>query len=197
MFKRIGVELDRTNLANWMIQCGELIQPLINLLHEQLLERPLVHMDETTLQVLKEPDKPPQSKSYLWLMASFSEQPITLYHYDPSRSQDIPKQLLNDSVEALMVDGYQGYQLACANYATKRLGCWAHARRKFVEAQKLQAKGKTGKPDQALALIQKLYAIEKKLKHDPPDKRFDIRQQQAKPIIDKLHVTNNVKLTHL
>lgn len=197
MFKRIGVELDRTNLANWMIKCGELIQPLINLLHEQLLERSLVHMDETTLQVLTEPGKAAQSKSYLWLMASFAEQPVTLYHYDPSRSQDIPRQLLNESINALMIDGYKGYQLACDEYSIQRLGCWAHVRRKFVEAQKLQQKGKTGKPDQALAFIQKLYQVEKKCKNDPPDKRFEIRQQQAKPIIDKIHAWLQRSLPHV
>ena len=185
-FQRLGIQLNRANLANWMVRCGELIQPLINLLHEQLRDRPLIHMDETTLQVLKEPDKAPQSHSYWWLMASFTDRPITLFHYDPSRSQQVPKALLNASVNTLMVDGYKGYQLACDHYCIKRLGCWAHARRKFVDAQKLQPKGKTGKADQALAFIQKLYVIEKKTKDDPPDKRYTIRQQQAKPIVDKI-----------
>lgn len=186
IFDRIGIHLDRTNLANWMIKSGQLIQPLINLLHDQLLEQPVVHMDETRLQVLNEPGKTPQSHSYLWLMASFGKQPITLYHYQPTRSQTVPHQLLSPSIKALMVDGYSGYQLACQQHNIQRLGCWAHARRKFVEAQKLQPKGKTGKPNQALAFIQKLYLIEKKTKADPPDKRLEIRQQQAKPIIDKL-----------
>lgn len=85
-----------------------------------------------------------------------------------------------------MVDGYEGYERACAHYGIIRLGCWAHARRKLVDAQKLQKKGKTGKADQGLSFIQKLYAIETKIKTEPPDKRYDIRQQQAKPIIDKL-----------
>ena len=197
IFKRIGIELDRSNLANWMVKCGELIQPFINLLHEQLLERPLLHMDETTLQVLNEPGKQAQSKSYLWLMASFAEQPIILYHYDPSRNQDIPKQVLSESIHALMVDGYQGYQLACDDYSIQRLGCWAHARRQFVEAKKLQAQGKTGKPDQALAFIQKLYAIEQKIKDDPPDKRKEARQQQAKPIMDKIETWLQKSLPHV
>jgi transposase len=76
MFKRIGIALDRSNLATWMIKSGELIQPLVNLLRDQLQERPLVHMDETTLQVLNEPGKNAQSNSYLWLMASFTGQPM-------------------------------------------------------------------------------------------------------------------------
>ena len=198
MFKRIGVELDRTNLANWMVRCGELIQPLINLLHDQLLERPLLHMDETTLQVLKEPHKTAQSNSYLWLMASFTQKPITLFHYDPSRSQQIPKALLQTtSTQALMVDGYQGYQSACDDYQIKRLGCWAHVRRYFMNAKKLQPKGKTGKADQALSWIQKLYLIEKQTKDDPPDQRYQVRQQQAKPIIDKMATWLEKGLPHV
>ncbi len=85
-----------------------------------------------------------------------------------------------------MVDGYEGYQKACNDYGIERLGCWAHARRKFVDAQKLQAKGKTGKPDQAIAYIQKLYRIEAAIKDSPPDQRYQIRQQQAKPLLDNI-----------
>ena len=87
IFKRLGIELDRTNLANWMIRCGELVQPLINVLQDRLLEQPVIHMDETTLQVLEEPGKTAESNSYLWLLASFTEDPIILFHYHPSRSQ--------------------------------------------------------------------------------------------------------------
>ena len=197
MFKRIGIELDRTNLANWMVRCGELIQPLINLLHDQLLDRPLVHMDETTLQVLKEPGKSAQSKSYLWLMASFTDKPITLFHYHPSRSQQVPIDLLDDSINTLMVDGYKGYQQACDDYHIKRLGCWAHARRYFMDAKKIQPKGKTGKADQALAWIQKLYLIEKQIKDDPPDQRYHIRQQQAEPIIKQINIWLDKSLPHV
>ena len=189
ILSRTGIDLDRSNLANWMIRCGELIQPLYNLMHEQWLQRKVIHMDETTLQVLKEPDKPAQSKSYMWLMASFGQQPITLFHYASGRSQQIPlEQLEGTQTQALMVDGYNGYQQACTDYEITRLGCWAHARRKFVDAQKLQTKGKTGKADQALAFIQKLYVIEKKIKDKPSDERYSIREQQAKPIIDKIKV---------
>ena len=86
-----------------------------------------------------------------------------------------------------MVDGYEGYQSVCDQQQLTRLGCWAHARRKFVEAQRQQPKGKTGKADQAIAFIQKLYAIEKRSKELPPDERHQLRQQQAKAVIDKLH----------
>ena len=62
IFKRLGIELDRGTLAHWMIRCGELIQPLIDLITEGILEQSRVHMDETTVQVLKEPGKRAKSK---------------------------------------------------------------------------------------------------------------------------------------
>jgi len=196
IFKRSEILLDRTNLSNWMIRCGELVQPLINLIQERILQQPVVHMDETTVQVLKEPDKFAQSKSYMWLMASFGQHSMVFYHYSPTRQQEVPKQLLNDEVQTLMVDGYQGYQLACDQYRITRLGCWAHARRKFVDAQKIQPKGKTGKADQAIAFIQNLYRIEKSIKEKTVEERYRFRQAEAKPIIEKMHKWLQKSLTH-
>ncbi len=186
MFKRSGIELDKASLANWMIRCGQLVQPLINRWQDHLQEQAVLHMDETTVQVLNEPDKTPQSKSYMWVMTNTGATPIVLFHYANTRRRDIPLQLLDNYSGALVVDGYEGYQAVCDQNTLHRLGCWAHARRKFVDAQRVQPKGKTGKADQALAFIQKLYAVEKQAKGQPPDERYRIRQDKAQPIIDKL-----------
>jgi len=189
LFKRVGVELDRTTLANWMIRCGELVQPLINRIHEHLLAQSVLHMDETPVQVLKEPGKTPQSKSTMWVLASSAQSRHlgVLFHYSPHRSQDIPTQLLHDFQGALMVDGYEGYRAVCETNGISRLGCFAHARRKFIEAKQQQPKGKTGKADQALSFIQKLYLIERQTKDQALDaeQRHKLRQQ-ARPILDKL-----------
>jgi len=187
IFKRIGVELDRTTLANWMIKMGVLVQPLINRLSEIANEQSILHMDETPLQVLNEPGRAAQSKSYMWVLATTqSSVPIVLYHYSASRGSEVPSTLLPDFTGALMVDGYNGYGAVCTNNQLTRLGCWAHARRKFIDAQRQQPKGKTGKADIALGCIQKLYRIEKLSKDSPVHERLAIRRAQAKPIIDKL-----------
>ena len=70
IFQRLGVDIPRATFANWMIQCGQLIQPLINLLHDDLLTRDIILADETPLQVLKEPGRAAQTKSYLWCYRS-------------------------------------------------------------------------------------------------------------------------------
>ena len=200
IFKRIGIELDRTTLANWMIRCGELVQPLINLISEHVQRQTVVHLDETTVQVLNEPGKTPQSQSYMWVMACYGEQPAILFHYAATRSGSVPELLLGaldqQQRPALMVDGYEGYQRICNEQNLVRLGCWAHARRKFIEAQKLQPKGKTGKADQVLAYIQQLYAIEREVRDKPADECYRIRQQQARPVIDKLKTWLEKTLQH-
>lgn len=189
IFERLGVHLDRTTLANWMIACGQLVQPLINLLWDQIRQMPVVHMDETPVQVLAEPGRKPQSKSYMWVTAAGPPNAGTvLFHYAPTRSGQVPKDLLGDYAGALMVDGYEGYDGLCTTTQIERLGCWAHARRKFVEAQRLQPKGKTGTPDQALALINKLYGVERSLKGATTDEVHDARQAQAILLLDRLHV---------
>ena len=97
-----------------------------------------------------------------------------------------PKDMLRDYRGALMVDGYEGYAAVCEAQTLQRLGCWAHARRKFVAAKKLQPKGKAGRADQALAHIQKLYAIERQAKDLSPAERGAYRDEHAKPVLDKL-----------
>ena len=90
ILQRIGVDLPRATLANWMIQAGGLIQPVINLLRDRLLAYDILQMDETPVQVLKEPGKNAQSKSYLWLQRGGPpEQPVVLYDYDPGRGTEV------------------------------------------------------------------------------------------------------------
>lgn len=187
IFKRINIELDRTTLANWMIACGKLIQPLINLIHERMLEQNILHADETRVQVLNEPGRAAETQSFMWVLRSTAPTcAAVLFHYEPTRSGKAAEALLRDYQGTLMVDGFSGYNGVCDKNQIHRLGCWAHARRKFVDAQKMQPKGKTGKADQALAYIQQLYRIESDIKEKTSIEKFTSRQNQSKIIIDKL-----------
>lgn len=196
-FKRIGIELDRTTLANWIVGVGNLVQPLINLIHERMLEQNVLHADETRVQVLNEPDRAPQTQSFMWVLRSkILTCSAVLYRYEPTRSGYAAKELLGDFKGALMVDGYSGYNPVCEQNTIVRLGCFAHARRKFVDVQKTQTNGKAGKSDQALAFIQSLYAIESTIKDKSREEKFIARQQQAKLILDKLHAWLIKSLPH-
>ncbi|VAW87175.1 Mobile element protein [hydrothermal vent metagenome] len=188
ILKRIGVELPRATLANWMIQAGQLIQPVINLLRERLLSNDILQMDETTVQVLNENGKSAQSKSYLWLQRGGpANQPVVLYDYDPGRGSGVPTRLLDGFTGYFQTDGYSGYNAAVAIHGLTHVGCMAHARRKFSEAVKAQGKKKKkGKAHQGLALIQALYRVEKEARPLNPEARWQHRQTHAQPLLDEL-----------
>lgn len=188
--KRLGVELPRSTLANWMIKAGVFVQPLINLLRESMLDYDIIAMDETRCQVLKEPGKTPQSQSFMWIQRGGPpDQPIVLFDYDPSRSQQVPVRLLQDYRGYLQTDGYEGYNKVCSQNGIVQLGCWAHARRKFDEALKSQGKLKVKKVSLAatgLKRIQCLYAVERQAKELTPVQRYELRQSRSIPVLKDL-----------
>lgn len=187
IFARHGVEIPRNTLARWMVQAGERLQPLVAALRRHLLQAPLIHMDETTLQVNTEVNRLASSTSYMWLQRGGPPgQQVVLFDYDASRAGRVPVRLLGDYTGRLVTDGYEGYAEVVRKNGILHAGCWAHARRKFVEAQKVQPKGKTGKADWALNQIRKLYAVEKQAKALDADARRELRDQKSRPLITQL-----------
>ncbi|WP_209326973.1 IS66 family transposase [Pseudoalteromonas sp. PA2MD11] len=186
MFKQYGIELSQQTMSDWVIKSATLFTPLIKRLKAELLKQPLLNADETTVNVVKS-DK---INSYMWVYCSGADSPkpdnpipnIVLYDYHNSRAASCVMNYLDDYQGYLHVDGYQAYEKTQATL----VGCWAHARRKFIEAKKLQGKNKTGKADVVLSLIQKLYGIESRLKGKPADELYHTRQTQSKPILSKL-----------
>lgn len=188
ILRRIGVELPRATLANWMIQAGILIQPLINLLRDRLLAYDILQMDETPVQVLNEPGKRAQSTSWLWLQRGGPpDQPVVLYDYDPGRGAGVPKRLLDGFKGYLQTDGYDGYNAVVTVNGLAHVGCMAHARRKFSEAVTAQGrKTQRSKAHRGLALIQKLYRVEKQTRKLTPEERHAQRLRHARPILDEM-----------
>ena len=187
MLSRHGVDISRQTLARWVIQCGEQLQPVLNLMRDKLFEYPVLHCDETRVQVLHEPGRDPAAQSWMWVQTGGSpDKPVILFDYSTSRAQEVPLRLLEGYRGYLMTDDYAGYNAVAAQEGIERLACWAHARRKFVDAQKVQPKGKTGRADMALTLINKLYGIERDLKEASDTDRFEARQQRSQPILEQL-----------
>lgn len=193
ILQRIGVDLPRATLAAWMVRLGILVQPLINLLREVMLGYDVLHMDETTVQVLKEPGKAAESKSYMWVQRGGPpRQPIILFDYDPSRSHGVPLRLLEGYTGYLQVDGFDGYNAIGKTPGVILVGCMAHARRKFDEALKAQGTAhqhdpmKVGNVQQGLQAIQALYRIEREVKTASPEERYRLRQEKAKPLIETM-----------
>lgn len=188
IFKRHDIDLTRGTMGSWMVRLGELVQPLINLLHERLIESSYLQMDETRTQVLNEEGKRAESKSYMWVRHMPGKNPIILFTYDPSRSGQVPMKLLEDFKGHLQVDGYDGYAevVRQSQGSITRGGCMAHARRRFKKAA--DSSKKPGIANKGLKFIQKLYKIEDEIRYRSPDERHRIRQAKAKSIIDELRV---------
>jgi transposase len=191
IIKRYGGDITRTTLANYVIALAKLTQPLINLIRESQNSGPLIMADETRIQVLKEPGYSPTGDKFMWVtLGGKPDQQSVLFAYDPSRGGHIPMRLLDGFTHGyLQTDGYAGYNEVCRENILIQLGCWDHGRRKFIEAQKVQPKGKhvkVSKADMALSFINKLYMIERKIKHLSGDERFAVRQEKSVPILKQL-----------
>lgn len=170
-----------------MLRVASQLEPLMQKLQERLLASHMLYMDETPVQVLNEPDKSPQSRSYMWVQKGGPpEKTVVRFNYDPSRATAVPKKLLSGYQGVLMTDGYKPYRTVAQSRKLVHLCCWAHSRRKFVEAQKSQPAGKAGKAQVASSLIAKLYAIEKSVSLSDAATRHRTRQEQSVPVLNKL-----------
>ena len=207
MFKRLGQEVSRTSMAHWIIRLDEVFQPLINLLREEQNNATYLQADETRIQVLKEEGKTAQSDKWMWVTRGGPPgRPSVLFEYDPSRAGSVPVRLLDGFSGILQADGYSGYSQVCKESGLTRIGCWDHARRKFIEATRAAPKGKgkgkdkskskasTGLADVALGYIGKLYAIEREQKERSDAERYQARQTRSMPLLAELKtwLDNNV-----
>ena len=193
IIERYGGNISRTTLANWIIRLDGVFAPLINLLREHQLSGDYLQADETRIQVLKEDGKLATSDKWMWVVRGGPpDQPAVLFHYDPTRSGKVPMRLFDGFVGVLQTDGCSSYNEACRENEITPIGCWDHARRKFVEAEKAAPAKKKGakvsKASVAISKIRKLYAIEKRLEKLPEDQdKGEYRRQLAQPILDDLY----------
>jgi len=190
---RYGGSITRTSMANWIIRLFEPFMPLINLMKEHQLESDYLQADETRIQVLKEPGRAATSDKWMWVIRGGPpDQPVVVFEYDASRCAEVPSRLLEGFSGTLQTDGYAGYNKVCRENNIIRIGCWDHARRKFVDAvkgmsTKQNRSTKVSKADVALSKIRKLYAIEDNIKSLSPKERYEQRQQQSLPILKDLN----------
>jgi transposase len=184
---RIGVELSRATMCSWAIQVAQRLEPLLELLREKIRAGPYVQIDETTLQVLKEVDREPESKSYMWVYRGGEpEKPSLIYQYFPSRSGEVPFEFLDNYKGYVQTDGYKGYDKVGRKPGILMLGCWSHARRKFVDVTKVSSNGHSA--HDMLELIHRLYEVEHAAAQGKlaPSRIAELRQQKAQPILTKI-----------
>jgi transposase len=200
-FTRLGVNLPRATMCNWAMKAALACEPLLAMLEKQIRSGPLINIDETTVQVLAEPGRAPTTKSYMWIFRGGPpEKPALVYQYHPSRSGDVAASFVKKYKGVVQTDGYAGYDFLDKQSDIHHIGCWAHARRKFMDADKGSGKGKkTGSADLAVSYIRKLYAVEHEGRKNEygPEQMRTLRQKKSKPIIEDFYKWLGKKSLHV
>ncbi|HKM36168.1 MAG TPA: IS66 family transposase [Thiopseudomonas sp.] len=191
-FKGLGQSIYRNNMAQWCMRFADEAKPLLRLMREVQNSGSYLQADETRLQVLKEDGKTAQSDKWMWVIRGGPPSQLSvLFEYDPSRAGSVAVRLLDDFEGVLQADGYSGYSAVCKANSITRIGCWDHARRKFVEADKSadsKAKFKIGtvsKADVALGYIRKLYRVETNIADKTDEERLKARQEISMPVLNE------------
>ena len=179
-----GVNVNRATLGNWVLKAArEHLFPLYDLMKDELLKATVIAADETDVQVLKEKDKTPSSKSKMWVYRSIDLEgtpPIVLFEYQPGRAGSYAASFLKGFTGSLMTDAYAGYNaVAGVNHCY----CFAHLRRYWHNAlpkNKAGSKAKIG-----LDYVGKLFELEREWKELPSSERYLKRNEHAKPVLDE------------
>lgn len=189
IWNRLGITLPRNTVCGWIMSAFEVCMPMRDALLEELVASNYLQADETTMQVMDEPNRKNTSTSYMWVYRNHRpDKKVVLFDYQETRHAQWPKQILNDFKGYLQTDGYKGYDWVNDRPDIIHLGCFAHAKRPFAQLVKIAKT--TGKSHQAVAYIQKLYALEKiaRENHYTAQQRYELRLKKAKPILDELKI---------
>ena len=192
-FARYDLDLSTKTMANWIIQCADrYLQPLYDLMKEELLRSKYLHGDETRIQVIDEPDQKGSTQNWMWVYLtdeSSGSPQMVLFQYERTRAGYHPKEFLGNLFEGYFTcDGYQAYHSLPDGITVT--GCMAHARRRFDEALTVLKKDFTKEQlkettaYQAMARIGILYKIEEMIRDKSPEERYEERQKQAKPLLE-------------
>lgn len=189
ILQRAGIDLPRSTLASWMIKCGNLVTPLINLLRDKILESPLVFCDETHVQVLKGTQKKATSKSFMWVQAKWGGigDRYVLYNFDPTRKASVAARLFDGYQGYVHADGYEGYSHLDNIPGITLVGDWVHVRRKFkdvIKASKVSEKAQLAQ--KGLDYIAALYKVESEIESLDNSDKLRIRSEKTRPIVSAM-----------
>jgi transposase len=184
IFERAGVAIPRSTLAQWVGACGVQLQPLVDALRAALLERSVLHADETPVAMLM-PGKGKTHRAYIWSYSStaFDVLHAVVYDFADSRAGAHAQAFLEGWSGKLVCDDYVGYKALFTNGRTE-IGCLAHSRRKFHD---LWVNHKSPVAEEALKFFAALYEVERQAHELSAEQRQRLRALESRPISDKLH----------
>ncbi len=179
IFERNGFEIDRATQSVWCGDAADLMRPLYGLMVRRVLQSHVVCTDDTVMPMLA-PEKTKQAR--MWVYVGDEANPYNVFDFTLSRSRDGPVKFLGDYKQTLLADAYGGYDGVVVGNEITRAGCWAHARRKFVDAEKTQPSIAA----EAVGWIKRLYAVEEQGRPLEVGARLALRQKESVPILSAL-----------
>jgi transposase len=179
IFERQGFELDRSTMCLWLADVARLVRPIYDRMVQRILQSHVLATDDTILPLLA-PGRTRQAR--MWIYQGDDSQPYNIFDFTLSRSRDGPSRFLKEFAGTLLADAYGGYDGIVLDRDLRRAGCWSHARRKFVEAEKAAPE----LAGEILRLIKKLFELETRAKTLAAAERLSLRQAESQPVIDAL-----------
>ena len=179
IFERNGLEIGRSTQCVWCRDVADLLEPLYRRMIQRVLASHLVCTDDTIMPMLA-PDK--TTKARMWVYLGDPANPYNVFDFTLGRGRDGPMTFLKNFRQTLLADAYGGYDGVVVGNALTRAGCWAHARRKFVDAEKAHPQIAA----EAVGLVKRLYAIEEHGKPLGAQQRTALRQRESAPVLATL-----------
>jgi transposase len=199
IFKREGIDLDRSTLADWVGKSTALLEPLADAIARHVLKGQALFADDTPVKLLA-PGSGKTRTARLWAYVRDERpwlgeaHPASWYRFSPDRKGIRPREHLANYMGFMHADGYAGFNDLYRTGKVTEVACMAHIRRKFVDVHKSQG---SAIAEEAIQRIAALYGIEKEVRGRPPDERVKIRQRKSKPIFDDLEAWLHAQLTRI
>jgi transposase len=179
IFERQGFEISRATQSVWCGDVADLVTPLYELMAERVHKSHVVATDDTIMPMQSVGKAQP---ARMWVYVGDADHPYNVFDFTLNRGRDGPKHFLKDYRQVLLADAYGGYNGVVVGNQITRAGCWAHARRKFIEAEKVAPEIAR----EAVAFVRALYAVEKQAKDVSVAERRELRQAQSASILVEL-----------
>ncbi|XVJ70084.1 MAG: IS66 family transposase [Rhizobacter sp.] len=184
IYRRSGAFIARSSMASWVGQCGVQLQPLAQAIKSHLLSQAVLHADETPIKLLA-PGSGKTDTAYAWVIRSSdleATERAVVYEFCNSRQGQHAATLLEGFQGSLVCDDYSGYKALFKQQPIQEAGCWAHARRKFFEAHKLN---QSEIAKEALHRIQQLYDVERQGAQLTLQERHQLRQDTSTTLLQE------------
>src|SRR5450631_499333 len=179
IFERQGFEISRATQSVWCGDMADLFEPLWELMAERVRASHVVATDDTIMPML---NKSKTTNTRMWVYVGDDSYPYNVFDFTLNRGRDGPKYFLKDYRQVLLADAYGGYNGVVAGNEITRAGCWAHMKRKVIDAEKAAPEIAR----EAVERVRALYAVERYGKDASVEERLKLRQQQSAPLLAQL-----------